>query len=356
MPVGQGPASGQLAMFAAPARARRVGVLPAPAPDSPLRLQPPPGLFLGTSSWSFPGWKDLVWDGTYGADTLARSGLPAYAAIGLFRTVGIDRTYYEPIDAVAFAHYAGQVRDGFRFLVKAPQLVTDAVLRAGAGQARAPNPSYLDSGIAIERFVGPAIEGLGDRAGPLVFQFPPAPRDILAEPARWVERLAAFLGALPRDVGGRVPIYAVELRNPELLTPRLMRMLRDAGVRYVIGLHDRMPTVERQANALRVLDDCPEGRYAPAGPVIVRWNLRPGLRYEQAKDRYAPFDRLVDEDPETRTALVRLILAVLEAGQSIWIIANNKAEGSAPLTLLALCRALLEALADAGSDQVQSPV
>jgi hypothetical protein len=91
--------------------------------------------------------------------------------------------------------------------------------------------------------------------------------------------------------------------------------------------------------------------------VIVRWNLRPGLRYEQARNRYAPFDRLVDEDPDTRAALVRLVLAALGAGQSIWIIANNKAEGSAPLTLLALYRALSAVLAGAGDDdQVQSPV
>lgn len=340
-------------MFEPPVRERRAGKLPAPASGSALRVQPPPSLFLGTSSWSFPGWKDLVWDAEYGADTLARSGLAAYAAVGLFRSVGIDRTYYEPIEADVFAAYAGQVRDGFRFLVKAPQLVTDAVIRADTGQGRAPNPCYLDSDVAIERFIVPAIAGLGDKAGPLVFQFPPAPRDILHDPAGWVERLGVFLEALPRDVGGHTPIYAVELRNPELLTPRLMRLLRDVGVRYVVGLHDRMPTVARQVNALRVLDDCPEGPYAPSGPVIVRWNLRPGFRYEQAKNRYFPFNRLIDEDPETRELLARLAFDVLTLGRPIWIIANNKAEGSAPLSLLALYDVLLKLLEAA---QVKSPV
>jgi len=345
--------SDQLFMFEPPTRERRAGKLPAPAAGSPLCVQPPTGLFLGTSSWSFPGWKDLVWDAEYGADTLARSGLAAYAAVGLLRSVGIDRTYYEPIEADVFAAYAGQVRDGFRFLVKAPQLVTDAVIRADTGQARAPNPCYLDSDVAIERFIVPAIEGLGDKAGPLVFQFPPAPRDILHDPAGWVERLGVFLEALPRDVGGRTPVYAVELRNPELLTPRLIRLLRDVGVRYVVGLHDRMPTVARQVNALRVLDDCPEGPYAPRGPVIVRWNLRPGFRYEQAKNRYFPFNRLIDEDPETREFLARLAFDVLTLGRPIWIIANNKAEGSAPLSLLALYDVLLKLLEE---DQVKSPV
>ncbi len=343
--------TGQLSMFAVPARERRAGKLPAPACDSPLRLQPPAGLYLGTSSWSFPGWKGLVWDGHYAPETLARHGLAAYAALGLFRAVGIDRTYYEPIDVEAFAAYAAQVDDGFRFLVKAPQLVTDAVIRSDTGQGRAHNAHHLDSVIATERFVMPAMEGLGQRAGPLVFQFPPMPLEVLTEPARWAERLALFLAGLPRAVAGRKPIYAVEVRNPELLTPRLMRLLREADVRYIIGLHARMPGVARQVNALRALDGCAsEGDYVPSGPVVVRWNLRPGLRYEEARSRYFPFDRLVDEDPQTRQELAVLAHAALKASQPVWIIANNKAEGSAPLTLLRLCEEM-----EAG-DQTQSPV
>jgi hypothetical protein len=97
-----------------------------------------------------------------------------------------------------------------------------------------------------------------------------------------------------------------------------------------------MPAVERQLSALRVLDDCPDGSYAPAGPVIVRWNLRPGLHYEEARNRYFPFNRLVDEDPPTRLSLALLARDALLAGQPVWIIANNKAEGSAPLSLLKL--------------------
>jgi len=87
--------------------------------------------------------------------------------------------------------------------------------------------------------------------------------------------------------------------------------------------------------------------------VIVRWNLRPGFRYEQAKNRYFPFNRLIDEDPETRELLARLAFDVLTLGRPIWIIANNKAEGSAPLSLLALYDVLLKLLE---RDQVKSPV
>jgi uncharacterized protein YecE (DUF72 family) len=215
--------------------------------------------------------------------------------------------------------------------VKAPALVTDAVVRAEDGRGRAPNRWFLDADVALDKFIGPAIEGLGQRAGPLVFQFSPAPRDMLADPAAWVERLGLFLEMLPRDVRGVTPLYAVELRNPEFLTPRLMRMLRDAKVRYVIGLHDRMPGIERQVNALRMLD---------AGPLIVRWNLKPGLKYEEAKEHYFPFNRLVDEDPDTRRVIAALVRSATRDGQPAFIIANNKAEGSAPMTLLKLAEAI----------------
>ena len=49
---------------------------------------------LGTSSWSFPGWRGLVYEGQHAQATLSRKGLAAYAAIPLLRTVSLDRTFY----------------------------------------------------------------------------------------------------------------------------------------------------------------------------------------------------------------------------------------------------------------------
>ena len=73
----------------------------------------------------------------------------------------------------------------------------------------------------------------------------------------------------------------------------------------------------------------------------------------RAQNRYFPFNRLIDQDPETRELLARLAHDVLTLGRPIWIIANNKAEGSAPLSLLALYDVLLKLLE---TDQVKSPV
>ena len=79
-----------------------------------------------------------------------------------------------------------------------------------------------------------------------------------------------------------------------------------------------------------------------AGPLVVRWNLHAGLRYEQARSRYAPFDKLVDPDLVTRGTLVHLIRVAIRSGQSAYVIVNNKAEGSAPLSCVELARALAD--------------
>lgn len=312
-----------------------------PASSSPLLAAPvlPDNIRLGTSSWFFPGWRGLVYEGTHPQPALSKKGLAAYAQIPLLNTVSLDRTFYAPITAIEYARYATQVPDHFSFLVKAPALVCDAVIRDEDGKGRVPNSHFLDATIAMREFVVPCLEGLGEKAGPLVFQVSPLPRGLVDEAPILMERLAAFFAALPQELGKRRPLYALELRNPELLTPRLMRMLRDVSVRYCVGLHDRMPEVERQDVALKALDG------ETPGDLVVRWNLHRGFLYQAAKQRYDPFDKIVDEDVETRRILARMAATAFKAGRKVWITVNNKAEGSAPLSILKLAEEISTALA-----------
>jgi uncharacterized protein YecE (DUF72 family) len=307
----------------------------------------PRNVHLGTSSWYFPGWRDLVWrgDSDYSESQLARHGLSAYARHPLFRCVGIDRTFYQPLTVAEYARYADQVPNDFRFVVKAPAMISDAAMRGKRGDPIEPNPLFLDPSAAIDHFVQPAIEGLGDRAGPLLFQLSPLPGEMKSADGgiATIERIGALLHALPRAIGGIAPLYAVELRDTELLTPRLVRTLRECGARLCIALHPRMPVAARQSAALRAMDALDEegDDWRLKAPLVVRWNLAAGLRYEEARTRYAPFDRLVDPDIPTRGTLAHLIHVAIKSGQPSYIIANNKAEGSAPLTLIELAKAVV---------------
>jgi uncharacterized protein YecE (DUF72 family) len=294
----------------------------------------PPGVCLGTSSWAFPGWAGIVYDRPGTESTLSRRGLAAYSRHPVLRAVGIDRTFYAPIGARDFAGYADQVPAGFRFLVKAPAAVTDAVMRSERGRAVGENPRFLDAALALESFVRPALEGLGDTVGPLVFQFSPLGRALTSDLARFIERLHGFLAAVRRAVGSADALIAVELRDPELLGEPLAAALDDVGARYCFGVHSRMPSVAAQAAAMAA---------SSRGPFVARWNLHSGFGYEEAKAQYAPFDRIVDEDPETRASLAKLAAAAIGRGDPAIVIANNKAEGSAPLTVIELARAIVAA-------------
>ena len=305
----------------------------------------PDRVFLGTSSWSFPGWRGLVYEHEYTEARLAREGLLAYSRHPLLRAVGIDRGYYQALAAADWVRYARQVPDEFRFVVKAPSLITDAVTRGPAQSDRQEayvNPHFLDASYASERFVLPTLEGLGVKTGPLVLQFAPMPSGLTRDAHALIERIADFLAKLPTSHAGVRPVYAVEIRNPELLTPRFVHRLRECGARLCLGIHARMPGAARQAAALRTMDDpAPQAEtWTLAGPLVVRWSLHAGLGYDQARTRYAPFNRLLDADVVTRGTLVHLLRVAVRSGQSAFVMVNNKAEGCAPLSCLELARAL----------------
>lgn len=318
-------------------RSRDVLAAPPSAELLAIAAELPPQVHLGTSTWSFPGWNGIVYGDEYSNSKLSREGLTAYGAHPLLKTVSIDRSFYQALTVTEYLRYAQQVPEHFRFIVKAPMTITDATVRAERGEPVSLNPCFLNAQMAIDDFVTPCLEGLGAKAGALVFQLSPLPDQMLAQPAAFIERLAEFLAALPKLPDGTC--YAIEIRDASLLTPRFIRTLKAAGVRYCVGIHARMPDPLRQAAALALLDG------EPAGPLIVRWSLHGGFKYEQAKAKYEPFDRLVDQDPGTRAALAELAARYALAGQPVVIAVNNKAEGSAPLSCVELAREIIEAYA-----------
>ncbi|SEQ38578.1 Uncharacterized conserved protein YecE, DUF72 family [Solimonas aquatica] len=320
--------------------ARKRGGVQAAAHDpllQPLRSRLPATLRLGTSSWSYPGWIGTVWDREYSPQLLSKKGLPAYAQHPLLRTVSLDRAFYQALPAAQYALYAQQVPADFRFVVKAPSLVADALIRSENGRGLQRNASFLDPHLALESFARPASEGLGAKLGVLLFQLSPLPESLLLDPPALLARIAAMLAALPlAELRVRSPelILALELRNGELLGRELATMLRACGATYCLGLHAKMPQIEAQLPTLRALWP---------GPLVCRWNLHRkhgAYGYEEAKRLYGNFDRLVDPDPHTRAQLARVIAGTTGAGHPAYVTLGNKAEGSAPLSVLALAQAL----------------
>ena len=288
----------------------------------------PDQLRLGTSSWMFPGWRGLVYADDAPTKLLSRLGLAAYSQHALLQTVGVDRTFYAPIATQDFADYAAQVPESFRFLVKAWGELTATTVRGKRGK----NPRYLNPDCAIDDALTPAFEGLGDKLGCLLFQFPPQGLRVTKAPEAFADALHEFFAAMPKGVH-----YAVELRDAELLTQPYLQAIQAHSVQHCYCVHPRMPSLARQLELAPV-------NATSHQPITVRWMLHSGMRYEEAKEHYQPFDKLVDEDPSSRQTIAGLSVQALELNVPMTVVVNNKAEGSAPLSVLELARTIVAAI------------
>jgi uncharacterized protein YecE (DUF72 family) len=338
----QQPGANQLDLFAPatstaspqPQKKRRqqFEVRPAPLPSElqPVAQSLPETIRLGTSSWSFPGWEGLIYDRSAPQTQLSREGLTIYSQHPLLRTVGVDRTYYRPMTAAQFATYAEQVPDTLRFLVKAHKYCTlnrfSDHPRYGT-RRRQQNGLFLDPQYATQEVVGTFMDGLQDKAGSLLFQFSPQDFAQLGGPEYFVERLHRFLDALPRG-----PLYAVELRNAEVFTPEYVDALSAAGACHCLNGHPSMPPIRDQAALAQ-----PE----PALAVVIRRMQVRHLSYQTAKEKYAPFNQIVDADLTSRNAIAELCLDATARQHPAYVIVNNKAEGSAPLSIFHLAEQIV---------------
>src|SRR5262249_5031039 len=150
---------------------------------------------FGTSSWSFPGWANIVWKGRPSEADLARSGLEAYAQHPLLRAVSLDRSYYGPLTDEDLTGYEAQLAVArekapelprFRVLSKVWDEITTAVFprhpRYGA-RAGMKNPHFLD----VERFQADVLatyaRSSSAHAAPFVFELTPMPQGAIDERA-----------------------------------------------------------------------------------------------------------------------------------------------------------------------------
>ena len=243
----------------------------------------PRGIYLGGSTWSFPGWAGLVYDRAYSPSKLAHEGLPAYARHPLLRAVGVDRTHYAPVEAVELARYREAVPEDFRFLVKAHEACTLARFpdhaRYGAQRGQE-NPLFLDPVYATDQVVAPFAEGTGIGGGALLFQFAP---QSLGSAGAFAQRLHDFLAALPLG-----PVYAVELRNRELITAEYGDALAAVGACHCHNVHPRMPDVRAQARLAGTDRGADDGRPLAPGTGDDLRGGGPPLRPLQPHGRAGP--------------------------------------------------------------------
>ena len=282
----------------------------------------PQTLRMGTSSWSFPGWRGIVYPGPSSTSYLAREGLRDYAKHPLLKTVGIDRTFYAAVTGEEWERYASQLPVDFVCCIKAPASITSYTV-PGAG-VPLPNPDFLSAERLLEELIVPCRRYFAHHTGPIILQFPAISPRAPLDPSAFAEMLDDFFDRLPRDVE-----YAVEIRDRSLLTENYRRVMARNGAVHVCNYWSAMPMPGEQADLVD---------HVNAPFTMVRLLMRPGTRYEKQRETMTPFNRIVQQDEHMRRDAVDVLHRAAAAGQRAFLLVNNKAEGSSPLTIEALAK------------------
>jgi uncharacterized protein YecE (DUF72 family) len=172
---------------------------------------------VGVGGWDYDPWRE-----TYYPPKLSRARQLEHMA-GRLTAVEINATYYKLQKPELYERWAKAVPAGFRFAVKGSRFCSNRKVLAEAGEA-------------VERFCGQGLVELGDKLGPILWQF-------MATKTFEPDDFRAFLALLPRKLAG-VPLrHAVEPRHESFRDPAFVEMARAARVAIVFADSDEFPCI-----------------------------------------------------------------------------------------------------------------
>ena len=284
------------------------------------------GIFIGTSSWKYPGWCGLIYDeqryltrSKFSESKFNRECLADYAET--FRTVCVDAGYYQfPTDSF-IGGMCEQVPDGFKFAFKVTDEITlknfPNLPRFGV-RAGTINENFLNEEMFQRLFLGPC-EPFRSKIGPLIFEFSTFHNQEFERGRDFVAALNQFLSELPKGWE-----YGVEIRNRAWLQPEYFAMLRSHGVAHVFNNWTRMPSIGEQIAI--------EGSET-ADFSVSRFLLKPGRSYEDSVKAFQPYTEIKEPNEEARGAARQILQQSMVKKRKGYIYVNNRLEGCAPMTI-----------------------
>jgi len=253
------------------------------------------GLFLGTSSFTANGWPGTF----YPAGMKQADYLGFYAT--KFQTVEIDSTYYGPPTASTVMGWRDKTPPDFIFAAKVPQAIThDKVL--------------VDCEAEFHQFIE-TMDILGEKLGPLVFQFPYFERWKFPKQDDFLAVLRPFLQKLPADHR-----FAVEIRNKTWFNAALTDLLREHKIALVLQDSSFIP---RPWEFKEKLD------FETTDFVYVRWL---GDR-KDIEERTKIWDRIVVDRRRDLVNWVEMFRQFMTRNLKVFAYANNHYAGHGPGTV-----------------------
>jgi uncharacterized protein YecE (DUF72 family) len=286
-------------------------------------------IFIGTSSWKYEGWLGQIYSrqryltrGRFSQKRFNEECLGEYAET--FPIVCGDFSFYQFPAESFWSKLFGSAPATLQFAFKAPEEVTVKQFprhpRYGP-RAGDDNATFLDAALFQSSFLD-LLAPYRTRVATLLFEFGNFAKYCYPDVGAFLQELDPFLAALP--TGFR---YAVEVRNPEFLSPEYFACLREHRVAHVFNAWTRMPEIGSQIDT--------RDAYT-ADFTVARALLRRGRPYEEAVAKFTPYARLQDPNPATRDALRLLIAHARKRHEPSYIFVNNRLEGNAPETIEAI--------------------
>ena len=155
---------------------------------------------VGIGGWTFAPWRNNFYPGG-----LVQRRELEYASRQL-ATIEINGTFYGAQKPAVYANWRSQTPDGFVFSLKAPGRIAESKSLAGVGKQ-------------IEAFVFGGLAELGDRLGPILWQF--TPRRSFNR-----DEFAAFLDLLPDTLDGQPLRHVLEVRNDSFRCDAYLELAR----------------------------------------------------------------------------------------------------------------------------------
>ena len=163
------------------------------------------------------GWVYAPWRGTFYPAGLPQAQELAYASRHL-TTIEINGTFYGRQKPESFRRWRDETPEDFVFSLKGPRFATH-------------RPDPAAAGPAIDRFLASGVLELGDKLGPILWQFPPTMS--VDE-----DGFAAFLELLPRHTDGHALRHVVEVRRLSFSRASLIALLRRHQVAIALDIED----------------------------------------------------------------------------------------------------------------------
>jgi uncharacterized protein YecE (DUF72 family) len=173
---------------------------------------------VGIGGWVFPPWRGVLYPaGLPQARELAHASRQVTA-------IEINGTFYGRQKPESFRRWHEEAPDDFVFSVKGPRFVTHRRELASAG------PS-------IESFFASGVLELGEKLGPILWQFAPFLR--FDEAA-----FGDFLALLPHRIGSRGLRHVVEVRHSSFAAPSFFELLRRHQVAVALVDDEKYPALD----------------------------------------------------------------------------------------------------------------